>query len=109
MMNALLELIEWFIEPVYRFLSPTRYNGKKTNIVQFPVTTSQTEQNSDYYQNLLDEELLPPENLDCKMLGHNLDQTQKIENFMGKLIELTNLSANIIGMSPLLFCKVARI
>lgn len=56
MMNALLELIEWFIEPIYRFLSPTRYNGKKTQLADFPVTTAMTEQNSEYYQSLLDEE-----------------------------------------------------
>jgi len=55
-----MEYVEWFIEPAYRFLSPTLYNKKPSNIVEFPITPENLSQNSEYQKNLIDEELKQP-------------------------------------------------
>ena len=107
-MNALLELVEWFIEPVYRFLSPTRFNGKKINIVQFPLSNPDEclDENSDDFT---EEELKPYYNIDCNKIGEDLEQTKLYNEFFEQLIDLCALLGNVIGSSPILFCKVCRI
>lgn len=97
LLTTLTDYVEWYIEPCYRFLSPTVFSMKQPDLMKVPCKDE-----------LIDLELRHP-TCDPVDIFKSPENADSYLAFMKQLESLLDIVKHDLASSPLLFSKLCRL